>query len=129
MRDERKYSVDPSELDVRQSFIQLQDFFIECGYEEDTACCNNIAYKLKLNDFRELNAENFSEFLHALEQYPNAGSIAIHTHWKRENDDTFVYNISLHEGEMEVSVKSEDLNIIADVHDKAKEFFRAYNSP
>ena len=58
MRDERKYSAYPSDLDVLQAFIQLQDFFIECGYEEDTACCNNIAYKLKFNEFRELNAES-----------------------------------------------------------------------
>ncbi len=129
MRDERKYSAYPSDLDVLQSFIQLQDYLIECGYEEDTDCCNNIAYKLKLNEFRELNAENFSEFLRVLEQYPHAGSIAIHTHWKRESDETFVFNISLHQSEIEISVKSEDLNTIADVHDKAKEFFRAYNPP
>jgi hypothetical protein len=36
-------------------------------------------------------------------------------------------NISLRPSEIEISVKSEDLNTIAAVQDKAKESFRAYN--
>ncbi len=127
MQDDRKYSAYSSDLDLLQTFIQLQDYFIECGYGEDTGCCNNIAYKLKLNEFRELNADNCSEFLHALEHYPNAGSIAIHSHWKREPDATFVLNVALHQGGIEISVKSDDLNTIAEVHDKTKEVFGAYN--
>jgi len=129
MREERKYSVYPSDLDVLQSFIQLQDYLIECGYEEDTDCCDKISYDLKLNEFRSLHADNYSEFLRVLEQYPHASSIGIHTHWKRESGDTFMCNISLHQSEMEISVKSEDLNTIAAIHDKAKEFFMAYNPP
>ena len=62
MRDERKYSAYPSDLDVLQSFIQLQDYFIECGYEEDLECCDKISYDLRLNEFRSLHAENISEF-------------------------------------------------------------------
>ena len=127
MQDERKYSIDDGNLDVLQSFIQLQDYFIECGYEEDAASCNNIAHKIKLNEFRELNADDFSEFLRALEQHPHPGSVAMHTHWKREPDTTFVLNVALHEGQLEISVKSDDLNLIADVHDKAKEFLKGHN--
>ncbi|MGD0655947.1 MAG: hypothetical protein ABSA16_16545 [Thermoguttaceae bacterium] len=129
MRDERKYSAYPSDLDVLQSFIQLQDYLIECGYEEDLECCDKISYDLRLNEFRSLHAENYSEFLRVLEQYPHAGSIGLHTHWKRGNDDTFMCDISLRPSEIEISVKSEDLNTIAAIHDKAKEFFRAYNPP
>ena len=129
MQDERKYSIDENDLDALQSFIQLHDYFIECGYEEDTASCNNIAHKIKLNEFRELNADHFSEFLRVPEQHPHPSSIAMHTHWRREPDLTFVLNVALHEGQMEISVKCDDLNIIADVHDKAKECFKAYNSP
>jgi hypothetical protein len=127
MQDERKYSIDQSDLDVRQSFIQLQDYFIECGYEEDAASCNNIAHKIRLNEFRELNADDFAEFLRALEHHPHPGSIAIHAHWKREPDVTFVFNVALNEGQLEISVKSDDLNLITDVHEKAREFFKGYN--
>ena len=129
MRDERKYSAYPSDLDILQSFIQLQDYFIECGYEEDLECCDKISYDLRLNEFRSLHAENFSEFLHVLEQYPHTSSIGMHTHWKRESDDTFVFNVSLRPSELEISIKSDDLNTIDAVHDKAKEFFRACNPP
>ena len=129
MRDERKYSAYPSDLDVIQSFIQLQDFFIECGYEEDLECCDKISYDLKLNEFRSLHAENFSEFLHVLEQYPHPESISVHSHWKGTNDDTFMCDISLRPSEILISVKSDDLSMIGAVHDKAKEIFRACNPP
>jgi hypothetical protein len=127
MRDERKYSAYPSDLDVLQSFIQFQDYLIECGYEEDLECCDKISYDLRLNEFRSLHAENFSEFLHVLEQYPHASSIGMHTHWKRESDDTFMCNISLGPSDIEISIKSDNINTIDAVHDKAKEIFQAYN--
>ncbi|MGA2796206.1 MAG: hypothetical protein ABSE63_01375 [Thermoguttaceae bacterium] len=129
MRDERKYSAYPSDLDVLQSFIQLQDYLIECGYEEDLECCDKISYDLRLNEFRSLHADNYSEFLHVLEQYPHANSIGMHTHWKRGSDDTFVFNISLGPSGIEISIKSDDLNTIDAVHDKTKECFRASNPP
>ena len=129
MRDERKYSAYPSDLDVLQSFIQLHDYLIECGYEEDTDCCDKISYDLRLNEFRSLHADNISEFLRVLEQYPHTNSIGMHTHWKRESDDTFMCNISMRPSEIEISVKSDDLNTIDAVHDKAKECFRACNPP
>jgi hypothetical protein len=127
MRDERKYSAYPGNLDVLQSFIQLQDYLIECGYEEDFECCDKISYDLRLNEFRSLHAENFAEFLRVLEQYPHISTIGLHTHWKKGVDDTFMCDIALRAGELEVSVKSDDLSTIDAVHDKAKECFRASN--
>jgi hypothetical protein len=129
MLETRKYSVYPSDLDILQSFIQLQDYFIECGYEEDTACCNNISYNLQLNEFRELHAENFTEFLEALQQYPDTRTIGIHSHWKSINDDGFMFNISITPSETEIQVKSSNPDIIADVHDRAQECFKASNPP
>jgi hypothetical protein len=129
MRDERKYSAYPSDLDILQSFIQLQDYLIECGYEEDAESCDKISYDLRLNEFRSLHAENYSEFLRVLEQYPHSVSIGLHTHWKKGIDDTIMCDIALQHGEMQISIKSDDLNTIDAVHDKAKECFGAYNPP
>lgn len=54
MRDTRKYSVYPSNLNIPEAFNKVRQYFNDNGYIEDDKTCDNIKLVLKVDKDRSL---------------------------------------------------------------------------
>jgi len=128
MEDIRKYSVYPSNLDIRLSCKKLRDYFDRSKYTENNeSCTRNVHYKIYISKERTLNTKDYSEFMQAMEQYPNTSHIFVHSHWVGNNGVSFQCEIAITTSHLEVSIKADDLNIISAIHDNIRDIFQASN--
>lgn len=127
MKDVRKYRVYPSDLDIVLSFRKLGEYFSRNNYKEDNRGCDRVNYILNMNEERSLKPNSFSEFLTAIQDYPNSIPIWMHSHWQDNKRVRFEIEIDLRLSKLEIAIGSDDLNAISAIHDKVKEIFEASN--
>ncbi len=126
MKDTRKYSVYPSDLNLLQSFQRLLDMLKRMKFEEDLESnCDQVGYTVSLPGDRRLRAFNFTEFLDVLRSSPRLLTIWTHSHWKKK-DISIGLDIDILGSGIEVGV-SGDLAVILGMHDSVREVFRACN--
>lgn len=126
MRDSRSYSLYPSDLNLSAAYGSLFAYLGECKYTE-ARDCDNISFRLVIDDSRRLSGKSVKEFLTLIERFPHATSVATHFHWERSTTDRFGLGVDVTSSQIDVWVESDDLNTIAAIHEKAREFFLARN--
>ena len=62
MRDTRRYSVYPSDLNMLDSFNKLDNFLKDFKFEEEVGYCGNSNCKIRINSERSIQANDFAEF-------------------------------------------------------------------
>lgn len=128
MRDNRKYSVYPSDIDVVQGFRLVEKFLAECKMKEVACNCPNTRFNLKISETRDLNVETFSEFLKLLEQH-RGGAIRLHSHWKKRLGSIVTVGIELIPSHLQVYIDADadEVSLIMGIHGKIQEIFQASN--
>jgi len=127
MEDSREYSVYPSDLDILECFINLRKYLENSALIESEWDPKN-SFGIKIDDKRKLFAENYTDFIKILEEHPHSFPIAIHSHWKK-NNNLICIRLYIYSSNIEVSIFSEDSHIIRSLHDKIKDIFKASNPP
>lgn len=123
MNDIRTYSVYPSNLNILSAFRKFDEFLKERDWKEEYIYQG----ELNISPFRKLEAKNFIEFIKLLENYPNSMPITLSAYWKKKNKLRFENTIGLKNKYINISVTSDDLDVISSVHDNLQEFFQASN--
>ena len=127
MEDSRTYSVYPSDLNIELAFRKFRDYLAENKYEGGKKTSEGHIFKLNVSPYRTLLANDFNEFMKLLDKFPNSLPLEVHTSWKKKSDVVFANYIYLSKSELNVSVNSDDLDIISAIHDKIAEAFQASN--
>ena len=127
MKDTRKYTVYPSQLDVCAAFKKTGEYLKQCGYKEQTENTGNcITFTLTLGENRMLRAYTFDGFTQLLAEYPYAMPIWTHSHWEKK-DSFVVLDIDIRSSGLEIGVASSDLNTVSGLHDRLAQVFQASN--
>lgn len=127
MKETRKYTVCPSDLEPLGCFERFRDYLKKCGFTpEPDPLCRNMGSSLHFGDTRILRSSDFAEFLETLRDNPRAFPIMMHFHWVRKKD-SFAIDIGLWKSRIEVTIGADDPTIMAAVHDKVAEIFSASN--
>ncbi len=132
MHDVRKYTVYPSNLDILECFKNLKKSLDKLALQEDIQFCDKTSYYLRINDWRNLNCQDFNEFLDVLEKYPSAFLINIHSHFgekSKDDKDHFGLSIYIAKEYIEITVSAQDFNLISGMHERLSEIFQATNPP
>ncbi len=127
MEDSRTYSVYPSDLNIELAFRKFRDYLVENKYEGGKKTSEGHIFKLNVSPYRTLLANDFNEFMKLLDKFPNSLPLEVHTSWKKKSDVVFANYIYLSKSKLNVSVNSDDLDIISAIHDKIAEAFQASN--
>jgi hypothetical protein len=125
MRDARKYTVYPSNLDIMASFQKLRDYLSKMNIIEDQKSygCTLFGYSVTLPGDRRLRTYNFSEFLDFLKDFCNPLSISTHSHWKTKTAAVSI-DIDINGSGIDVAVEGELTTILA-VHEIIRDVFKA----
>jgi 5S rRNA maturation endonuclease (ribonuclease M5) len=127
MEDSRKYSVYPSNLNIAASFKCYKEFLESRGYKGGKITNLEHMFKLEVSPYRTLLPEDFEELIQLLDKYPHSLPIELHTKWEKGSNLFFANYIYLSKSSLEISVKSNDLDIISSVHDNLQQCFQASN--
>ena len=125
MNDTRQYRIYPSSLNLRAAYAGVYDHVQRSGYTEwtDKQCQE---FTIRLSDDRKLSAKTSTGFLSLLDQYPTQQLTYTHCHWTRK-DEEIVLSITVRRSGIEVTVESDDLTMLAGLHDRIADLFRARN--
>jgi len=126
MKDTKKYSVYPSNLNILDAFSKLKKYFVGNGYDEKDKICDNIKYVLNVDKSRTLETNKYDEFLLLLDKYPLSLPIRVHSHWEKDGKEV-VCIIIIYSSYIETTVESDDIDRITIVHEAIKEVFSASN--
>jgi len=127
MRDIRRYSVYPSNLNMLESFDKLDNFLKSFNFEEEVGKCGNSNCKIRINSERSIQANDYEEFMKILVEYPQALPIDIHSHFKNAKNDTVGIIMTVETSGASVIIESDDLHLISSFHDKIKNIFQLLN--
>lgn len=125
MRDSRKYTIYPSELDVLRAFRRIAEYFKDCRLKEYSCFCPNTRFSLHVNEARCLNADSFFSFLKMLEDHSGALPIIVHSHWKARWGSIVTCGIELRRAHLQVYIEANDFPLISGLHEKIQEVFEA----
>jgi len=99
------------------------------GAVEDRTPAQCTRYVVKATPTRSLRTHDYEEFLAALGEHPGAPIVSMHSHWERANALFLKCAIDVGRCDLEASVDSDDVNLVAAIHEKAREIFGAWNPP
>ena len=126
MKDTRKYSVYPSNLDFISAFQSLLDTLKGMAFQEDLDVkCDQVGYTVTLAGDRRLRAYTYSEFLDVLRKFPHPHTIWSHGHWKSKNTG-FSLDVDITSSGIDIGISGE-LAVILGLHDAIRDVFRASN--
>jgi len=124
VKDTRKYSVYPSDLNILESFQRLQEMLKRMQFVEDLkANCDQVRFSVTLPGDRRLLAVTFAEFLDILHNSPAPLTTWTHSHWKKK-DIGIAIDIDISVSGIDVGV-SGDLAVILGMHDAIRDVFHA----
>jgi hypothetical protein len=126
MRDSRDYKLFPNDLNLLGAYRALFAHFDECKYAEGENC-DKIGFYVHVDGDRVLSGQRVAEFLKVLGRFPRASDMTTHFHWERSKAETFGVGVDISKRKISIWIESEDLNTIAAIHDKAREFFDVKN--
>jgi len=129
VRETRRYSVYPSNLDIAAAFGRLRDHFQASKYSEDASACENVRYTVDWADSRSLETRSYDEFLKILAQGTRPEKVVAHSHWDTRSIGDLGCIIGVNPGSLNVVVESSDLNLLAGTHDIVRQLFEATNPP
>ena len=87
MKDTRKDTVFPSDLDLHRAFSRLFDTLGRLGFKEaSNTKCDRWSFTVILPEDKSLRTMTLSEFLQILGNHPHPLRIYSHSHWQGKND-------------------------------------------
>lgn len=125
--DSRKYSIYPSNLNLVDAFCEIDKYFSENGFKEQTGLCPRAKYIVYVDDNRNLLSYNYADFLKILKKYPKPKSVFIHAHWESKTKLPFMWGIDLNRSSIEFEVEADDLTFLDGLHEQSRRIFKASN--
>jgi hypothetical protein len=125
--DTRKYSIYPSNLNLVETFCEIDKYFSENGFKEQTGLCERAKYIVRIDDNRNLLSHNYTDFSKILKKYPKPKSVYIHTHWESKTKLPFMWGIDLGRSSIEFEVEADDLTFLDGLHEQSRRIFQASN--
>jgi hypothetical protein len=129
MEENRLYRIYPSNLDIVSAIKQFDEYLSKAGYEPDMRKAEGQTLTLRVDPHRWLNAGHWLEFLNLLERYPSALP-SFNFGWLKKKEGIWIaVAVTVSESKILISVKSDDLDRVAGLHEVLKTAFQASSPP
>ena len=129
VKDIRAYTIYPSNLDLVIAFSEIEQYFHNNGFSEQTFCrCPNNKFNIDVDGRNSLCVRNFKNVLKILKKNPHPREIYIHSHWiNKKTKKEYMWSITQAAPCIVISIESDDLTFIDGLHEQTRKIFQASN--